>query len=102
QRYLDVHYPGQVQEVIVPLRSRTRRITAVNLARAMRDFHELHEQLFAFSRPEDSPQIVSARLELVGVRDRLDLPSKHFGRETSDHAQVDTRDVYFETLGFVA
>lgn len=101
QRYIDVHYTGQVQEVIVPLRSRTRRITAVNLARAMRDFHELHEQLYAFKRPEDSPEIVSARLELIGIRQPLDLPSRHFGRETSDHAQVATRRVYFEAQGFI-
>lgn len=101
QRYLDVHYDGQVQEVIVPLRSRTRRITAVNLARAMRDFHEMHEQLYAFNRPSEAPQIVSARLELVGVRERLDLPSKHFGRETAEHAQIGTREVYFEKLGFI-
>jgi N-methylhydantoinase A len=100
-RYLDVHYEGQVQEVIVPLRSRTRRITAVNLARAVRDFHDLHEQLYAFSRPEEAPQIVSARLELTGVRERLSLPSKHFGLETADHAQVDTREVYFEKPGFI-
>ena len=39
-RFLDIHYAGQVQEVIVPLRSRTRRVTAVNLARAVRDFHD--------------------------------------------------------------
>jgi N-methylhydantoinase A len=101
QRYLDVHYEGQVQEVIVPLRSRTRRITAVNLARAMRDFHDLHEQLYAFSRPEDSPQIVSARLELTGLRERVDLPGKQFGRETSDHAQVATREVFFDKAGFI-
>lgn len=101
QRYLDVHYKGQVQEVIVPLRSRTRRITPVNLARAMRDFHDLHKQVYAFSRPKESPQIVSARLELIGLRERLSLPSKPFGRETADHAQIDTRKVYFEKLGFI-
>lgn len=101
QRYLDVHYEGQVQEVIVPLRSRTRRITPVNLARAMRDFHDLHEQLYAFSRPGEAPQIVSARLELTGVRERVDLPGKPFGRESADHAQVATRDVFFDKFGFI-
>ena len=90
QRYLDVHYEGQVQEVIVPLRSRTRRITAVNLARAMRDFHDLHEQLYAFNRPEESPadRICTARAhrrsrttgspqQALRARDSRSCPGRH-------------------------
>ena len=101
ERYLDVHYEGQVQEVIVPLRSRTRRITAVNFARAMRDFHDLHEQLYAFKRPDQPAEIVSARLELVGVREPIALPAAPFAGESADHAQTGTRRVYFEKSGFV-
>jgi N-methylhydantoinase A len=60
-RYMDIHYVGQVQEVIVPLRSRTRRVTQVNLARAFRDFHDQHEVLYAFKRPDQPVEIVSLR-----------------------------------------
>jgi N-methylhydantoinase A len=100
-RFLDIHYPGQVQEVIVPLRSRTRRVTAVNLARAVRDFHDLHEQLYAFKRPDQGAEIVSLRLELTGLRERLPLPAKPFEGESADHAKLGERQVYFEGLGFV-
>ena len=81
-RYLDIHYIGQVQEVIVPLRSRTRRVTAVNFARTLRDFHDQHEVLYAFKRPEQATEVVSLRLDLVIQRERVELPSYQFaGRE---------------------
>jgi N-methylhydantoinase A len=101
ERYLDVRYEGQVQEVIVPLHSRTRRITAVNLARAFSDFHDLHEQLYAFKRVDHGAQIVSLRVELTGVRDTLHAEPQPFGKESPDDAFAGARDVFFEGLGFV-
>ncbi|UGS38433.1 hydantoinase/oxoprolinase family protein [Capillimicrobium parvum] len=101
KRSLDVRYQGQVQEVIVPLRSRTRRVTAVNFARSLRDFHDLHEQLYAFKRPGYATEIVSVRIELWAKREPLQLPTHRFGSEDSEHALVGTRQVYFEPDGFV-
>jgi N-methylhydantoinase A len=100
-RYMDIHYAGQVQEVIVPMRSRTRRITAVNLARVFRDFHDQHELLYAFKRPDQPVQIVSIRLELIVQRQRIELPSHPFASESSEHALVTRRPVYIDRLGFV-
>lgn len=101
KRYFDIHYAGQVQEVIVPLRSRTRRITAVNLARALRDFHEQHETLYAFKRPDQPVEIVSLRLELIMQRQKIEFPSYPFSGESSEHALVGYRAVYMERVGFV-
>lgn len=101
ERFVDIRYHKQVQEVIVPVRSRTRRVTAVNLARAERDFHDLHEQLYAFKRPDHETEIVSLRLELTGLRDPLVAPPKPFGGESPEHAQAGTRRVFFEREGFV-
>jgi N-methylhydantoinase A len=101
KRYLDIHYVGQVQEVIVPLRSRTRRVTAVAFARAIRDFHDEHEVLYAFKRPDQPVEVVSLRLELIVQREPVDLPSQAFAGEVADHAIVARRDVYMDRLGFV-
>ena len=101
KRYLDIHYAGQVQEVIVALRSRTRRITAVNLARALRDFHEQHETLYAFKRPDQPVEIVSLRLELIMQRQKIASPSYPFSGESSEHALVGHREVYMERVGFI-
>ena len=100
-RYLDIHYAGQVQEVIVPLRTRTRRITAVNLARTLRDFHEQHETLYAFKRPDQPVEIVSLRLELIAKRERIELPSEPFAGESAEHAMVAQRNIYIDRQGFI-
>ena len=100
-RYIDLRYEGQVQEVIVPMHTRTRRITEVNLARAVRDFHDLHEQLYAHKRPDQPVQIVSLRLELVGAREELAAAAHKFDMEDPAQALVGTRQVYFEKIGFV-
>jgi N-methylhydantoinase A len=100
-RSLDVRYVGQVQEVIVPIRSRTQRVTEVNLANTFRDFHQMHQQLYAFSRPEEAPEIVSLRLDLIGIREELRLPSVAFEGEDATIAVKGTREVFFEGRGFV-
>ncbi|WP_201447189.1 hydantoinase/oxoprolinase family protein [Conexibacter woesei] len=100
ERYLDIRYEGQVHEVIVPLQTRTRKISAVTLSRAIADFHELHEQLYAHKRPSEPVQVVSIRMELTGLRsmDALAAP-RRFGDEDSSGAKVGSREAYFERLG---
>ncbi|MGW4202809.1 hydantoinase/oxoprolinase family protein [Streptomyces sp. NPDC004726] len=100
ERYLDIRYEGQVHEVIVPLNTRTRKISAVALSRAVQDFHDLHEQLYAHKRPAEPVQIVSVRLELTGLRgmDAVVTPRK-FGDEDASAARVGSRQAYFERLG---
>lgn len=102
ERYLDLRYEGQVQEVIVPLNTRTRRISAVSLSRAIRDFHDTHEQLYAHKRPNHPVQIVTVRVDLTGER-RMGAMSvaKKFAAEDATPALVGTREVYFEGQGFV-
>jgi N-methylhydantoinase A len=101
ERFLDIRYVGQVQEVIVPILSRTQRVTEVNLANTLRAFHQMHEKLYAFNRPEETPEIVSLRLDLIGVREDLRLPSTAFEGEDASHALTGTREVHFEQNGFV-
>ncbi|WP_084145472.1 hydantoinase/oxoprolinase family protein [Amycolatopsis jejuensis] len=100
ERFADMRYEGQVHEVIVPLHTRTRRISAVALSRAVQDFHDLHEQLYAHKRPDEPVQIVSIRLELTGMRgmDSVVVPRK-LGDEDAAGAREGSRPVYFEPLG---
>ncbi|MBB3664446.1 N-methylhydantoinase A [Prauserella sediminis] len=103
ERYLDVRYEGQTREVVVPIRTRTRRISDVSLSRALNEFHELHDQLYGHQRPDQPVQIVSARVDLTGVRSLGDVTPPHkFTDEDSSPAQVGMREVYFEGRdGFV-
>lgn len=100
ERYLDMRYEGQVHEVIVPLQTKTRKLSAVSLSRAIQDFHDLHEQLYAHKRQGHPVQIVSMRVELTGVRNMGSVMApKKFGGEEVTAAYVGTRQVYFERLG---
>ena len=101
ERYLDVRYEGQTREVIVPLHTRTRKISAMSLSRAIQHFHDLHEQLYAYKRPEEPVQIVSIRLELTGLRNRIEgiKATAKFGQDDASAARVGVRQVYFERLG---
>jgi N-methylhydantoinase A len=101
ERLMDLRYVGQVQEVIVPIRSRTQRITEVNLANTIHDFHKIHKSLYAFNRPDEAPEVVSLRLDLVGLREEMHLPSAPFEGESADGALKGSRQVYFEGKGFV-
>jgi N-methylhydantoinase A len=102
ERFLDIRYVGQVQEVIIPIRSRTQRVTEVNLRNTFSDFHQMHQKLYAFSRPEELPEIVSLRLDLTGLREELHLPILAFEGEDSSSARKGERKVFFEGRGFVA
>lgn len=101
QRYMDIRYIGQTHEVTVPIRSRTKRVTELNLATTLQDFHELHQQLYSFKRPEQPVEILSLRLDLIGVRDTIKLRSLPFAAEDASHALKGTRTVYFEDQGFI-
>ena len=95
-RYIDIRYVGQTHEVTVPIRSRTRRVTELNLSTAFSEFHDLHEQLYAFKRPEHSSEVLTLRLDLIGARDTAQLRSEPFGAEDPAPALKGARDVYFE------
>ena len=98
-RHMDIRYVGQTHEVTVPIRSRTRRVTELNLNTALSEFHDLHEQLYSFKRPEHPSEVLTLRLDLVGVRETSRLRSEPFGDEDPSPALKGRREVYFEENG---
>lgn len=102
QRFMDVRYVGQTHEVTVPVRSRTRRMTELNLSTAVNEFHSMHEQLYSFKRPDQSSEVLNLRLDLIGRRDTASLRSEAFGVEDPTEALRGRREVFFiERSGFV-
>lgn len=99
-RSMDMRYVGQTHEVTVPIRSRTKRVTELNLATTIQDFHNLHEKLYSFKRPEQRVEILSLRSDLIGVREALKLRSHAFGNEDAAAALKGKRLVHFEGEGF--
>jgi N-methylhydantoinase A len=102
KRFIAMRYKGQTHEVLVPIRSRTRRVTELNLRAAIDEFHTIHEQLYSFKQPEHPTEVLDLRLELIGVRGSRHLPSAAFGDEDPAPAKTGERPVYFPSAeGFV-
>ena len=101
QRYMDMRYIGQTHEVTVPIRSRTKRVTELNLGTTIQDFHQLHEQMYSFKRPEQPVEVLSLRSDLIGVRESVKFRSLPFESEDPAAARKETRRVGFEGEGFI-
>ncbi|MBP1991817.1 hydantoinase/oxoprolinase family protein [Paenibacillus eucommiae] len=96
RRYFDMRYVGEVHEVTIPVRSRTRKVTALNLEATLADFHTLHERLYAHKDASQQVEILNLRLDLIGVRDRLRFDEQPFDGEDPLEAQTGSRPVYFD------
>jgi N-methylhydantoinase A len=101
QRAIDMRYVGQTHEVTVPIRSRTRRVTDLNLKKTFQDFHELHQQLYSFKRPDQPVEVMSVRADIVGVRDTMKYRSLPYESEDPAAALKDTRPVGFDGNAFI-
>jgi N-methylhydantoinase A len=95
-RGLDMRYVGEVHEVTVPVRSRTRRITALNVEATLADFHDLHDRLYAHKDASQAVEVLTVRLELVGLRARPRVAEEPFESEDASAAIKGERPVYFE------
>ena len=102
RRSIDMHYTGEVHEVTVPVRSRTRRITRLNLEATVADFHTLHERLFAHKNAAQSVEILTLRLDLIGIRDKPRLFAAEFGEEDPAAALKVRRAVHFDVEATLA
>ena len=94
-RGMDMRYVGEVHEVTVPVRSRTRRITALNIEATLGDFHDLHDRLYAHKDPGQPVEMLTLRLELIGLRERPRAVEEPFESEDASPALKGERPVYF-------
>jgi N-methylhydantoinase A len=101
QRAVDMRYVGQTHEVTVPIRSRTKRVSDLNLKKTLEDFHELHAQLYSFKRPDQPVEILNVRSDITGIRNTIKYRSQPFANEDPAPALKGERPAHFEGLGFV-
>jgi N-methylhydantoinase A len=101
QRAVDMRYVGQTHEVTVPIRSRTKRVSDLNLKKTLEDFHDLHAQLYSFKRPDQPVEILNVRSDIIGIRNAIKSRSQPFGNEDPSPAIKGMRSAHFEGLGFV-
>ncbi|MNB75202.1 Acetophenone carboxylase gamma subunit [compost metagenome] len=97
RRYVDIRYAGEVHEVTVPIRTRTRKVTSLNMEATIKQFHELHERLYAHQNTGQEVEILNLRLDLIGVRERIQFEEKTFEGEDPQDALTSVRQVYFSS-----
>ncbi|MED4957884.1 hydantoinase/oxoprolinase family protein, partial [Paenibacillus macerans] len=95
RRYVDMRYAGEVHEVTVPIRTRTRKVTALNMDATISQFHDMHERLYAHKNTGQEVEILNLRLDLIGVRERIELREAPFQGEDPQAALMEVRRVHF-------
>jgi len=97
RRFLDLRYVGEVHEVTVPLKTRTMRVTSLNVDAASQSFHEIHERLYAHADLKQPIEIQTVRIELIGVREPPKWSADNFAGEDAGKARGSDRDAYFSS-----
>jgi N-methylhydantoinase A len=102
ERFADLRYAGEVHEVTVPIRGRTRRLTEQNVRATVKDFHELHEQLYAYRDTHNKVEVLNLRVDLIGRMWRPRPPEANFLGEDAGGAIKERRPVFFgRDRGFI-
>jgi N-methylhydantoinase A len=95
RRCLDLRYEGEVHEVTVPLKTRTRRVTALNIEATLRAFHDQHEALFAHKDATQPIELLTIRIDMLGLREPPKVTGADFGEEDAGEAIKNTRPITF-------
>lgn len=95
RRSLDLRYEGEVHEVTVPLKTRTKRVTALNLDATLRAFHDVHETLFAHKDTSHPVELLTIRVDVLGLREPPKAKGAEFGDEDPSAALKGKRSIVF-------
>jgi N-methylhydantoinase A len=94
---LEMRYVGQTHEVTVEVISSSGPIDTVGqaeLAATIDGFHNLHEQLYTFKKPQDEVEILNVHLDLIGIRLKPQLQTTPLGATNPHAAHKGKRPVY--------
>jgi N-methylhydantoinase A len=91
---LEMRYIGQTHEVTVPVTMQAEQLNTTDIATTIQGFHDLHEQLYTFQKPEDEVEILNIHLDLIGQRAKPSLQTAARGSQAARTALRGTRPVY--------
>jgi N-methylhydantoinase A len=100
ERQFDMRYAGQTWTLPVPLP--TGDITAAAIQTTRETFDNLHRRSYGYAVPDETVEIVNARLAATGLISRPQLREVPRGDTNPGRAQKAVRLVHFEDLGGVA
>ena len=86
-RFYDLRYVGQSYELTTP--------GAEHLAQTLTRFHELHQQRFGHSHPDQPVQIVAVRIKAILQPSQPEVPVTPLAGLSADHALIGERLMTF-------
>ncbi len=99
-RVVDMRYRGQNYEL--PVIIQDGEISEASLTALRAGFDRAHEQFYGYSAPEETAQIVTFRLEAIGVVATAEIRPSPLSDPDPSSARTGTRSIYFpESGGFV-
>ncbi|MEZ5101782.1 MAG: hydantoinase/oxoprolinase family protein [Thermoleophilia bacterium] len=106
EAFFELHYVAQTHELVAPaaIRARPRDPELLDfdadcLARTIAGFHELHERLYTFAKPESDVELLGVRVDVRVVRAKPEpTPAPPMERESGPRPAA-TRPVYLEEQG---
>lgn len=97
---IDMRYQGQNYEL--PVSVPVGRLTQASLKELSDRFAQVHDQNYGYSAPQEPVELVTFRLEAIGMVSKIELRPEEIGDPNAEHARIAERDVYFsERSGFV-
>jgi N-methylhydantoinase A len=94
---VDMRYAGQNYELDVPFPAGA--INAALLPRLKDAFEAAHRQLYGYIAPEEPIQLVTFRIEAIGIVEKATIPSHPPAETDVREARIGARDVYLPEAG---
>ena len=95
----DLRYEGQSWELNTTLRPAVS-MTKSDLDQIVQDFNQLHQQVYAYSEPNEVVEFVNLRVRAVGKNPTLTLPGNEMPAAPIAANAAYMRSVFFETDGW--
>ena len=95
----DLRYEGQSWELNTSVRPAVS-LKKADLDQIVQDFNQLHQQVYAYSEPNEVVEFVNLRVRVVGKNPTLTLPGKEMPADPIIAKADDMRSVFFETGGW--
>ena len=97
----DLRYDGQSWELNAPIRRTADGFTREHVRRIAEGFHELHQQVYSYSEPDEAVELVNLRVRVKGLNKGLAFKEEGHEPFLLEGGWKAKRDVYFAEKGWL-
>lgn len=95
--FLEMHYIGQSHEIMIEaILNDDGLMDDFSLAKTLLKFHETHEQMYSFNKPEEEMEIIGIQIDILGLRTKPLVLSDEVADINTIESLKEMRKVYFE------